>query len=289
MQSYTDCIPCFIRQAHEALRQVSNDETLIHSTLQQVLRETAEFPLDQTPPAMGQTIHRIVRKKSGNPDPYAAIKAESTRLAHELAQEASDIIAQAEDPLKMAIRFSIAGNIMDFALTSNWSKLDVEHFVENTRTHALCDDASFEQLRNAVKQARSILILGDNAGETVFDKLMIEQLGDADMFFVVKSSPVINDATLEDAKAAGLDLVAKLVENGSDAPGTIIDDCSPDFIDLFNIVDLVIAKGQANYETLSTCSRPLFFLTQVKCPVIGNDLNEPVGTWVIREHKGTRT
>jgi uncharacterized protein with ATP-grasp and redox domains len=284
MQSYTECIPCFVRQAYDALRQVTQeDEELVHRTLQRVMREAAEFPLSCTPPAMAQTTHRIIREESGNPDPYAAIKAESTRIALELAKEARDIIAGSIDPFKMALRFSIAGNIMDFALMANWDKLDLDSFIETTRLQTL-DADSVEQLRKAVKQARSILFLGDNAGEAVFDKLLIEQFGGADVCYAVKGAPIINDVTLEDAKASGLDQVAELIVNGSDAPGTILEDCTDTFRQRFNEAELVIAKGQANYETLSTCTRPLFFLTRVKCPVIARDIGDPVGSWVVREH-----
>jgi uncharacterized protein with ATP-grasp and redox domains len=286
MQSYTDCIPCFIQQAHDALRQVTKgDEALVHRTLRRVMREAAEFSLIETPPAMAQITHRIIREATGNPDPYAEIKAKSTRLALKLGKEAQAVINASNDPFLMALRFCIGGNIMDFALTSKWSQLEVNSFIEDTRCQALEKEA-VEKLRAAVKSASSIMVLGDNAGETVFDKLLIEQFGDADIFYAVKGSPVINDVTLADAEAAGLDTVTRLVRNGSDAPGTLLKDCSISFRALFNEVDLVIAKGQANYESLSRCSRPLFFLTRVKCPVIGRDLGEPVGSWVVREHHG---
>ncbi len=286
MQSYTECIPCFVRQAHDALRQVTkDDEALVRRTLQRVMLAAAEFPLEQTPPAMAQTTHRIIREETGNPDPYAAIKAESTRLALELAEEARGVIAGAINPFRMAVRFSIAGNIMDFALTSNWNRLDLADFIEKTRLQPL-DDSEVEKLRRALQHARSVLILGDNAGEAVFDRLLIEQLGEAKVYYAVKGAPVINDVTLEDARASGLDRVAELIENGSDAPGTILEDCCPEFRHHFYNAEVVIAKGQANYETLNTAARPLYFLTQVKCPVIGRDLDEPVGAWVVREHQG---
>jgi len=285
MRTYTECIPCFVRQAHDALTQVSDNEELIHSTLQRVMREAAEFPLTSTPPEMAQITHRIIREETGNADPYAAIKAESTRLALKLSEEARGVIAGASDPFRMAVRFSIAGNILDFALASARNRLDLDNFIKDTRFKVL-DDTAFEQLRNAIEQAATILFLGDNAGETVFDRLLIEQMPGADIFYAVKGSPVINDATLEDARAAGLDHVAELVENGSDAPGTILEDCSESFQKLFKKADLVIAKGQANYESLSNVTRPAFFLTQVKCPVIGQDLDKPVGSWVVLKHAG---
>lgn len=287
MQSYTECIPCFVRQAHDALRQVTpDDEELVHRTLQRVMRAAAEFPLESTPPAMAQTTHRIIREQTGNPDPYAAIKTESTRMALGIADEVRGVIRSAIDPFKMAVRFSIAGNIMDFALASKWNRFNLSDFVEQTRLHAL-DDTEVEKLRQAAREARSILVLGDNAGEAVFDRLLIEQLGGGDVFYAVKGAPVINDVTLEDARASGLGEVAELVENGSDAPGTILADCNSGFRGLFHEAGLVMAKGQANYETLSACNRRLFFLTQVKCPVIGRDMGREVGDWVIQEHRGT--
>ncbi|MDF7806974.1 ARMT1-like domain-containing protein [Pontiellaceae bacterium B12219] len=285
MQSYTDCIPCFVQQAHDALRQVTTeDEELVRRTLQRVMRAAAEFPLSQTPPAMAQLTHRIIREETGNPDPYAKIKAKSNRLALNLAEEVRRIINASVDPFLMALRFSIAGNIMDFALTSKWNLFELDAFIEDTRFRAL-EKEPVERLRTAVKSARSILMLGDNAGETVFDKLLIEQLGGAEVFYAVKGAPIINDATRADALVAGLDAVAKIVENGSDAPGTMLEDCSASFRGLFSEAGLVIAKGQANYETLSNCSRPIFFLTRVKCPVIGRDLGEPLGSWVVKEHQ----
>ena len=285
MRSYTECIPCFVRQSFDALRMVESDELQRHRTLQRVLVEAARFPLDRPPPAMAQEIHRIIRDELKNADPYATIKGTSTRIALELADEARAIIHASIDPFRMAVRFSIAGNIMDFALASAWDRLDLNNFIEKTRLHGL-DEFAVERLRQAVDAAGTILVLGDNCGETVFDRLLIEQMPAKKIYYAVKGAPVINDATLEDAKAAGLDRVAELVENGSDAPGTLLDDCSEEFRTLFDAVDLVIAKGQANYESLNSVARPVFFLTQVKCPVIGRDLGEPVGSWIIREHQG---
>lgn len=286
MRSYSECIPCFVRQAYDALQQVvDNDDALIYRTLKRILVEAAEFPMDRTPPAMAQTIHRIIRAESGNPDSYAKIKAESTRLALKLAEEARGVINGSSDPFKMALRFSIAGNIMDFALASNWKRLDLDNFIEDTRLQSL-EDAAVKQLRSAVGKAETILLLGDNAGEAVFDRLLIEQMPSIKIYYAVKSTPVINEATLSDALAAGLEQVAELVENGSDAPGTLLDDCCESFRRLFYEADLVIAKGQANYESLSNVNRPLFFLTQVKCPVIERDIGKPVGSWVVLEHKG---
>ncbi len=285
MHTYLDCIPCFTQQALDALRQVTDDEELMHRALRRVLEASSEFEMTLSPPEMAQTIHRIIREETGAADPYAAIKAESTAVALRLAESARPVVTGADDPFKMALRFSIAGNIMDFALTSKWDQMNLATFLDDTRLRPLEDEA-VEQLRAAVKNARSILFLGDNAGETVFDRLLIEQMPQDKVVYAVKGAPIINDATMADALAAGLDQVAELIDNGSDAPGTLLPLCSPDFQRRFSEAKLIIAKGQANYETLSESDRPVFFLTQVKCPVIGRDLGKPVGSWVVQYHAG---
>ena len=285
MQTYLECIPCFVRQAYDALQQVTDDEELMHRALRRVLIASSEFGMDESPPRMAQTIHRIIREETGEADPYVAIKAESTAVALRLLVEARPLVEGAIDPFKMALRFSIAGNIMDFALTSKWDQMNLSTFLDDTRLKML-DDAAVELFRGAVSEARTILFLGDNAGEAVFDRLLIEQMPHAQITYAVKGAPIINDVTLADARASGLDEVAELMENGNDAPGTILSLCPPAFQKRFAEADLVIAKGQANYETLSEADRGLFFLTQVKCPVIGRDIGKPVGSWIVQYHEG---
>ena len=257
----------------------------MHRALQRVLAASSEFGMEESPPRMAQIIHRIIREETGKSDPYAAIKEKSTTTALRLLDEARPLVGGAIDPFKMALRFSIAGNIMDFALTSKWEQMNLASFIEETRLKGL-DDEAVELFRNAVNGAQEILFLGDNAGEAVFDRLLIEQMPHAHITYAVKGAPVINDVTLKDAQDSNLDQLAELLENGSDAPGTLLPDCSPEFQKRFSEADLIIAKGQANYETLSESDRPIFFLTQVKCPVIGRDIGKPVGSWIVQYHPG---
>jgi len=130
-------------------------------------------------------------------------------------------------------------------------------------------------------RAKQILFLADNAGETVFDRVLIEILG-RPVTFVVKSGPILNDATRSEALASGLDEVATIIESGSDAPGTVLDLCSSDLRQRFADADLIIAKGQANYETLSEKTGPVFFLLQIKCQVVARDLGLPVKSAVLK-------
>ena len=144
------------------------------------------------------------------------------------------------------------------------------------------DNAQIGSFKEATEQAEEIFYLTDNAGEIVLDRLLIEQLPYEKVTLVVKGKPVINDATIEDAELAGLPRIVHVIDNGSDGPGTILESCSQSFRDRFTNADLVIAKGQGNYETLSNINKNIFFLLKAKCPVIANHIGCEVGSFVFR-------
>ena len=277
MKTYLDCFPCFLRQALEAARMAGADEERQRLILDRTMALLQDASLESKPPEIGDGVHRIVRQLTGDDDPYAAVKAESTREALRLYPRLKALVAEDGDRLERAIRIAIAGNVIDFATGADF---DIEEGLERilNQPFAINDIAAF---RKALSEARSVLYLGDNAGETVFDRVLIEAL-DVPVIYAVKGGPIINDATVDDALAAGLDEVAEVVSTGSDAPGTILSRCSAEFRALYERAELVIAKGQANYETLSEEGGRLFFLLKVKCPVIARDIGAPVGSIVLK-------
>ena len=253
------------------------DEERQRLILDRTMALLQDASLESKPPEIGDGVHRIVRQLTGDDDPYAAVKAESTREALRLYPRLKALVAEDGDRLERAIRIAIAGNVIDFATGADF---DIEEGLERilNQPFAINDIAAF---RKALSEARSVLYLGDNAGETVFDRVLIEAL-DVPVIYAVKGGPIINDATVDDALAAGLDEVAEVVSTGSDAPGTILSRCSAEFRALYERAELVIAKGQANYETLSEEGGRLFFLLKVKCPVIARDIGAPVGSIVLK-------
>ncbi len=283
MRSSLECLPCFLRQALEAGRNISVDEAVLEKALKRILRETSEFELTLSPPVMGQKIHRILREEMMCDDPYAQIKQNATRVAMSFADEATKLIQQADSPFETAIRFSIAGNILDFALMSVWDDALIRSSFINALEKPL-DSGMAQRLQDQLETAKSVLILADNAGETVFDKLFIEQLPKhLDIYYAVKASPVINDATYDDAVEAGIDKIATVIDNGTDAPGTPLEQCSQQFLQYFHHADVVIAKGQANFETLNEALRQVYFFTQIKCPVIARHYRYEVGDWILSD------
>ena len=278
MRIYLDCYPCFLRQALEAARLSGADDDEQCSVVSRALEMLRDIEPWRTPPEIGAEIHRSVREIVGSSDPYQAAKEASTSQALALYPRLKAMVAEADDPLDTAVRLSIAGNIIDLGFNLN---SDLWETVERTRTRAFALDhrPAFQQ---ALNRSRRALYLADNAGETVFDRVLIETLP-VPVIYAVKGGAIVNDATREDALAAGVNGAAEIVSTGSDAPGTILRSCSEEFRQLFDEADLVIAKGQANYETLSTSGARTFFLLQAKCPILARDLGVPVGSMILKQ------
>jgi uncharacterized protein with ATP-grasp and redox domains len=258
----------------------TNDTAEHEAILRKTLGIAAGMTLQTTPPELGAFIHRIVREISGNVDPYADAKRRSNELALGLYEDLLRDVRRADDPFEMAVRFAIAGNIIDFGPTSTLSENQVHEAVDDCR-RARIDSAALEALREASRRSRRKLYIGDNAGEIVFDMLLVDQFSTGSVTFAVRGSAVINDATMADAVRVGMTDLVRVVDSGCDVPGTVLEHCSPEFREVFREADLVIAKGQGNYETLSDTDQPIAFLFKAKCPVIAEDMGCSIGDAVI--------
>jgi uncharacterized protein with ATP-grasp and redox domains len=287
MKTYLDCIPCFVRQVLEAVRALSPDADVHERIVREVLRSAAEMDFAQSPPSMGQLIHRRLREITGVADPYLNQKRRFNRMALEMLAENRARIETAPDPLETAVRLAIAGNVIDLGVKGGLTENDARGAIAKALSEPLHGDVS--ELRRDVSSARSILYLTDNAGEIVFDRLLIERLPLDRVTVAVRGRPIINDATVEDAAVVGLDSLVEVIDNGSDAPGTILSDCSDGFRKRFRTSDLIVAKGQGNYETLCDDGNNVVFLFKAKCPVIAAHVGLPLGSHVLtRPPKKTR-
>jgi len=281
MRIYLDCIPCFVRQALDAARLATDDEQIHEKVVREVLRLAADLDMSQSPPSIGQQIHRLIRNLVGQDDPYHGIKGRFNNLALKLYPELRKQILGSDDRLETAIRLAIAGNIIDFGVNGSLEESHVKETISDSLSGYL-DTKQIQGFKDAVNAAEKILYLADNAGEIVLDRLLIEQLPVERVTVVVKGEPVINDATMEDALLAGLPKIVEVIDNGSDGPGTILESCSKTFRSRFENADLVIAKGQGNYETISDLDKNIFFVLKAKCPVIARDLSCEVGEMILR-------
>jgi len=274
-----DCLPCLVRQALDAGRLASPDPTVSEQLVRDAFTHLAETDLRQSPPLLAQRMHRRLRELMGVDDVYRTAKERLHRVALDLGEDLERAVAVAEDPFDLAVRLAIAGNVIDLGIAPGVSESDVRRSVEQALREPV--RGPLDELRRSVGRARRILYLADNAGELVFDRLLIEQLGPDRVTLAVRGAPVLNDATLEDARTAGLTDLVEVIDNGSDAPGTILEDCSPSFRRRFAEADLVIAKGQGNFETLVDEPAPIYFLFKVKCPVVAGLVGLPEGAQIV--------
>lgn len=277
MKTYLDCIPCYFRQALAQGRIAGCDDAALRAIVNEVARMIPDWPLDHPPAELSSWMYRGLRQWTGDDDHYRALKHENIREALALLPEMRGFIAAAADPLLAAVRVAIAGNVIDFGVHTEF---DIARDARTilTQEFAIDDYAAF---RAAAARARTVLYIGDNAGESVFDRPLIEALG-VPVTYAVRSAPVLNDQIVDDALASGLGEVSTIIPSGSTAPATILDQCTPEFLVLFSSADLVISKGQGNYEGLSGAQRPVFFLLKAKCGVIARDLGVEEGAIVVK-------
>lgn len=276
-----DCIPCFVKQTLNTARFLELDEETTRELMLHTLGLVRELDWSLPPPVIGRDIHRTIRQLTGDPDPYLRQKTGDTEKALERLPDIQRIVSDADDPFRAAVTFSIVGNAIDLG-----AKTGIEADVNRTFASALSrelDLRALERLRRALDAARHVLFLCDNAGEVVFDRPLLQWIGPGKLTLGVRGAPVINDATLEDAERSGLTERYRVIANGSDTPGTWLKDCTAEFVREFETADLVLSKGQGNYECLNQHPRKIFFLFLAKCPPVAQDTGQPVDSCVIHE------
>ena len=264
-------------QALRAGRIATKDEAKIKELLNSVGCMIKDIPMENTPPETGDIIYREVSRITGVSDPYKEIKESNIKEALALYPELKKNVISSENRLLTAIRIAIAGNVIDMGVNKKFDLIKDIQTILKQDFAILHLDEFIEEL----DKAASVLYLGDNAGESVFDKILIEEMGKP-VTYAVRDIPVINDVTYEDAIASGLGEVAEIISSGTSAPGTILALCNENFLKRFNSADMIISKGQGNYEGLSNVDRTVFFLLKAKCGVIANDLNVKENDIVLR-------
>ena len=268
MKTYLDCLPCMMNQALRTGRIATDNEEQVKEILDEVGSAIKDVPMRNTPAQTGAIVYQKVREITGVVDPYKQIKAESIKEALALYPKLENYINNSDNKLLTAIRIAIAGNVVDFGINKMYD-LEKELLKIMDQKFGIFDYAEFKE---QLQKANSVLYIGDNAGESVFDKILIEQLC-VPVTYVVRGIPIINDATFQDAVDSGLDEVAEIVSSGTTAPGTIMELCTNDFVQRFEEADMVISKGQGNYEGLANVSRQVFFLLKAKCHIVAKHLN----------------
>ncbi len=282
MKTQYECLPCFVRQAINASDFLDLDETTTEKVLKKVFKLLSEFDFSKAPGVMGGDIHRVIREVTGNMDPYGNIKKKYNNFALDLYPQLLKKVQESENPVDKAIRYAIAGNIIDFGVLD---KVSDERVLESIRETEIAeiDIKLVKKFISDAEAAESIMYICDNSGEIVFDKFLLDLLPHEKITVVVKGGPVINDAILEDAEMANITKKYRVIDTGCDYPGVVLEHSSPEFIKEFNKAEMIISKGQANFECMNEFKRDIYFLLRVKCPAIAIITGSPQGSIVLKQ------
>lgn len=270
-----ECIHCLARQAVEIAEAATNNTAMQEEIMKRSLKELGDMDFMETASEIAFRMHQHAKNITGIDDPYSKLKEQYNEIAKEIYERILEEkwLDKAEDRFDMACRLAIAGNIIDFSVGLKLEQSDIIKSVENSIKQKVFG-AGTTALRNAVEKAKNIMYIGDNSGEIMFDKFLLENLPVSRVTYVVKGGPIVNDATMQDAIDTGVIDIVKVIDNGNSAQGTILKYCSKEFINEFNKADLVISKGQANFETLSEIKdKTIFYLLRAKCSSVAAAIN----------------
>ena len=291
MKARVGCIPCFVKQGLSAVRLSTQDPAEQQRVLDEVLRRIQGLSLDATPALLSQIVYAAVREMTGVADPFAQARRETNRRALALLPDLRRRIAASPDPLHAAIKVALIGNVVDLGIAGH--AFDLERDIAQGLDAGLAVD-DYPAFRAALKDCRTsstarLLYLCDNSGEIAFDRLLIEDLrARCQVTASVKSRPIINDATMQDAEEVGLPAVARVIETGSDDIGVNWERASREFVEAFRAADLVLAKGQGNFETLDETPGEIFFLLKAKCPEVAAEIGVAEGAQVFLRSRSRR-
>jgi len=285
MKTYLECIPCFLNQALRAMDLTNQNPKVKREVIKKIMRILSKSKLDKNPPEYAKIVYDIIEKETGSFDSYKKIKKRDNQHALALLQDLKKLIKSSKEPLLTATKIAIAGNIMDLAAHPNYN---VKETIEKVIKQNFAIN-NYNAFKKDIQKAKSIVYIGDNAGEIILDRLLIEQIREINknkIYFFVKGKPILNDATIEDAKKAGIDKISnvEIKKISTGFPNVGIERDSKEFIAFLKNQDITISKGQGNYESLSEIKANIYFLLIAKCSVIAKDLRIKTGQIICKNN-----
>ena len=285
MKSDIECLYCLMKQAFNTAVLATSDKALQEEVVRQTGQWIQEADLSRSPADISTFVYRLVSEITGVKDPYEEITKDTNQQALDLVPDLEKWIASAHDPLDVALHLSVAGNIIDMGIGHDFDLKNDIHGIVGT-PFALND---IDDFRKEMSKNKKILFLGDNSGEIIFDRLLIQWLltQGLDITYIVKSGPIINDAMMEDAVMAGITDLVPVIETGSDDIGILWDNISPELEQAFNESDMIIAKGHGNFESCDELPFNFYFLLKAKCDVVARALGVARGD-IVFSHRDNR-
>jgi damage-control phosphatase, subfamily I len=279
-----DCVACILNQVEKTLTLLAPEERITSTIRGQAHEMSKSFSFAHTPPWVAREVYEMIARETGLEDPLAVVKQKSIELATSLLPDVYLAIEKSSDPLFSAIKASAAGNVIDFGAKEQF---DLEEEIAKVFDTPFAVD-EYEAFQKKLQSSDSLLMLADNAGENVFDKVLLETIKrlypTKSLYYATRGKAIINDITTKEAYQIGIDEVATILDTGVDTPGLEAERASDAFWEMYQSAPLVLAKGMGNYECLENGQRDLFFLFKVKCNVVANSIKQEVGS-LIFSHK----
>ncbi|WP_321470764.1 ARMT1-like domain-containing protein [Halarcobacter sp.] len=283
MNITNECVNCIIYQIEKATKVLNLDEELSKSIMKEVRKRAENFSFVDTPPFVAKDVYQYLAKRTNLEDPLEKIKQKSIQKAISYVPFIEEKIKNSEDKLFTAIKAAVAGNVIDFSTKEEFSLDDEINSIFETE-FAIND---YEVFKKELEKTNSLIILSDNAGENVFDKILIKTIKNIypklTIYYATREKPIINDITTKEALQIGIDKYCNVISTGVDTPGLEKKQASRDFLELFDKTPLVLSKGMGNFECLENYhDKKIFFLFKVKCEVVANTISRNLGEIVLK-------
>ncbi len=287
MKMNISCLPCLVNQVVKVAEMSDAEDK--EFLFRKIFEYLSKIDFNATNPVIAGETFAILKQHINNDDPYKEIRRRYNQLFLELSETFEERINSSEDPFMQAIKYSIVGNIVDFNPIHNSCLEDIMKYFEDIDQVKL-EINDVEKLKDNIVHSKRLLYLGDNCGEICLDKLLIKQIKkinpQIEITFVTRGAPVVNDSIEEDAYFVGIEQFAKIISNGDNSMGTMLHRTSLEFNNLFNKADVIISKGQSNYESLSEIDHNIFFMLVTKCDVIAKDIGIPQKSFICMNKNG---
>jgi uncharacterized protein with ATP-grasp and redox domains len=276
-----ECLVCLTNQALRVARAIDCDDACAEAIVKLAAHEVAEYKLNQTPPQAAARLYPKISTLVGKEDLYEAKKIESTNKAFEFLDFVYEKIDEAPCKIEAALRAAVAGNVIDFATEVSFA---VEEEIAKVFEARFAIDEKREFV-DRLKEAKTFMLIGDNVGEHVFDKVLLEVIEEyypqMEKYYVVRGKPIINDVTATEAAAIGIDTLASIVDSGLDTPGFLLERANEKTKRLFKSADVILAKGMGNFECMDALrDGRIFHLFKVKCSVVSQRVGADIGSLV---------
>ena len=276
-----ECFFCHTKTVEKLIRKFNPPADVAEDFLRSVnLLFGKEW--ETTNPHLATQIHRLAKEKLNVADLYKEEKFNANEMLLEHYGFWKSLVAESKNPFLTAAKLAVTGNVIDYGAHS-LNGDDIVAQIKELTSNTLAVDET-EELFDRLQKAESVLYIGDNAGEIVFDRLFIETINHPNIIFAVRGYPVINDVTIDDVKQTGIDKLCKIITNGNDAPSTLLEYCPDEFMKTYDQADVIIAKGQGNFEGLMNEKKDnLFFMLMAKCDPIAGMLGVNKGDMLVKK------